>query len=99
MLSKMRLWTDFNYMENENMVWADLEEAEYYFEQDLMVGRRAELFDGLGYECMGTIVTIDLANHMVELELDRATWRSTRRPQRQFDYSARYDAEFSKGIA
>lgn len=96
----MRLWTDFNYMENDNRVWADLDEAESYFEQDLVVGRRAQLFDGLGYECVGTIVTVDLANHMVELELDRATWRSTKRPRRRYQYSARYDAEFaSKNVS
>jgi hypothetical protein len=91
----MRLWTDFNYMENENRVWADLDEAESYFKQDLVVGRKAQLFDGLGYECIGTIVTVDLDDHMVELELDRATWRATRHPTRRYQYSAGYDAKFA----
>jgi hypothetical protein len=91
----MRLWTDFNYMEHEDRVWADLDEAESYFEQELIVGQRVQLFDGLGYECIGTIVTVDLANRMVELELDRATWRSTKHSGHAYQYSARYDAEFA----
>jgi hypothetical protein len=72
----MRLWTDFNYMEEEDRVWANLDQAEFYREDELRIGKKAELFDGLGYECMGTVVGIDLANRMVELELDRTTWRS-----------------------
>ncbi len=84
----MRLLTDFNYRENPNRVWADLEEAESpYLQSDVRIGKVVELSDGLGNECMGTIVTVDSDNGMVELELDRTTWRSARRPSREFDYA------------
>lgn len=76
----MRLWTDFNYMEDEDRVWANLDLAESYCEVELRAGQKAELFDGLGYECTGTIVAVDLLNRMVELEPDWDTWRSTKRP-------------------
>ena len=80
--------TDFNYRENPNRVWADLEEAESpYLATEVRIGKVVELFDGLGNECMGTIVTVDSDNDMVELELDRSTWRSTRRPSREFEYA------------
>jgi hypothetical protein len=92
----MRLWTDFNYMEDENRVWADLDLAEFYREDQLQVGQKAQLFDGLGYECVGTIVAVDRANRMVELELDRATWRSVRDrdSEREFVASVKYEGEF-----
>ena len=94
----MRLWTDFNYMENENRVWADLDQAGFYLEHELRVGQRAELLDGLGYECMGTVVEEDSDNRMVELELDRSTWRSTRQPglNRKFVASTQYEGEFAR---
>ncbi len=85
----MRLWTDFNYMEDEDRLWATLDKAESYLETELRVGQRAELFDGLGYECMGTVVSLDLANGRVELEPDWTTWRSTWVPARTFEYPAR----------
>lgn len=92
----MRLWTDFNYMEEENRVWADLDQAGFYREDELHVGQKAELFDGLGYECMGTIVAVDSANRMVELELDLNTWRSATDPghNRELVASTKYEADF-----
>jgi hypothetical protein len=90
----MRLWTDFNYMEEENRVWADLDRAEFYDEDDLQIGNEAELFDGLGYECIGTIVSVDSANRMVELELDRDTWRDSSR-DKEFVASTRQAAYFA----
>lgn len=89
----MRLWTDFNYMENEDRVWADLTQAGFYLEEELQVGRKAELFDGLGYECTGTIVQVDTNNRMVEVEPDWSTWRSTKRPGRNrgFVASTKYE--------
>jgi hypothetical protein len=93
MTKSIRLWTDFNYMEDEDRVWADLDKAEWYFEEGLRVGQRAELFDGLGYECMGTIMTVDSANRMVELAPDWTTWHSTRR--KNLDYSDKSHLEFA----
>jgi hypothetical protein len=49
-------------MEDEDRLWATLDKAESYFEKKLRLGQRAELFDGLGYECVGYIVSMDLAN-------------------------------------
>ena len=84
----MRLLTDFNYRENPNRVSADLDEAETpYLESDVRIGKVVELSDGAGNECMGTIVTVDSTNGMVELELDRSTWRSASRPSREFEYA------------
>jgi len=90
----MRLWTDFNYMEDEDRLWATLDKAESYFEDELRLGQRAELFDGLGYECVGYIVSMDLANGRVELQPDWRTWRSTKRPNREFDYLRGHGARF-----
>ncbi len=89
------MWTDFNYMEDENVVWADLDQAESYFEDDLRIGRRAELFDGVGHECMGNIIALDLDNRMVEIVLDWDTWRSTGRSQRNLNYSRNYTNKFA----
>jgi hypothetical protein len=58
----VRVWTDFNYIEDEDRLWATLDKAESYLEKELRLGQRAELFDGLGYECVGYIVSMDLAN-------------------------------------
>jgi hypothetical protein len=91
----MRLWTDFNYMEDEDRLWATLDKAESYFKEELRVGQRAELFDGLGYECVGYITSMDLANDRVQLRPDWTTWRSTRRPSREFDYLKGHDARFA----
>ena len=94
----MRLWTDFNYMEDEDRLWATLARAESYLQNELHVGQRAELFDGLGYECVGTVVSLDLANGRIELEPDWTTWRSTilTGPSiREFDYSGRHGAGFA----
>jgi hypothetical protein len=91
----MRLWTDFNYMEDEDTVWADLDQAESYFEDELQLGRRASLFDGVGHECMGNIIALDLDNRMVELVLDWDTWSSTTHPQSELHYSAGYYPEFA----
>jgi hypothetical protein len=49
-------------MEDEDRLWATLDKAESYFKKELRLGQRAELFDGLGYECVGYIVSMDLAN-------------------------------------
>jgi hypothetical protein len=73
----MRLYTDFNYQERENHVWTDLDEAAYFFHEDLRPGKKASLFDGT-HECMGTVVQVDRENRMVELRLDLSTWRSLR---------------------
>jgi hypothetical protein len=95
----MRLLTDFNYRENPNRVWADLEDAESpYLQSDVRIGKVAELHDGLGNQCMGTIVAVESDNGMVELELDRSTWRSTRRPNREFDYPARRSSAALKEV-
>ena len=58
----VRVWTDFTYMEDEDLLWATLDKAESSFEKELRLGQRTELFDGLGYECVGYIVWMDLAN-------------------------------------
>ncbi len=74
-LMSMRLWTDFNYMEDEDRFWADLDNAAYFSPDDVKLGTRATLFDGLGYECQGNITQIDSTNRMVELKPDWSTWR------------------------
>jgi hypothetical protein len=76
--SKMRLWTDFNYMEDENRLRANLDRAAHYLEEEVRVGQVAELFDGLGYECLATVISVDEENRSVELEPDWNTWRSSK---------------------
>jgi hypothetical protein len=58
----VRVWADFNHMEDEVRLWTTLGKAESYLEKELRLGQSAELFDGLGYECVGYIVSMDLAN-------------------------------------
>lgn len=76
----MRLWVDFNDMEEEDRIWADLDQASFFFEEDIYLGNRARLFDGVGHECAGYIVEIDTPRRLIELEIDWQTWRANRPP-------------------
>jgi hypothetical protein len=72
----MRLWVDFNDIEEHDYVEADLDDAESFREDELHEGTRVDLFDGGGHECQGEIVAIDLAERLVRVRIDWATWRS-----------------------
>lgn len=90
--NRVRLWTDFNDIENEDIVWADLDYAEFFFEEGLRVGQKAELFDGAGHECVGTIIDVDPARRIVHLKIDWQTWRSARYPRITQDFESRRTA-------
>jgi hypothetical protein len=96
----MRLWTDFNDIEENGQVWADLDYAQFFFEHELRAGNTSELTDGAGHECIGTIVRVDLDRRMVWLEIDWDTWRFSERSRiRQGFKSAAggYGAGFVRG--
>ncbi|HEV8426111.1 MAG TPA: RNA methyltransferase PUA domain-containing protein [Actinomycetes bacterium] len=67
---------DFNDIEDHDYVEADLDDAESFREDELREGARVELFDGGGHECQGEIVAVDLAERLVRVRIDWATWRS-----------------------
>jgi hypothetical protein len=73
----MRLWADFNDIEDDDYVVVDLDSSEIANgEDDLHEGTRVDLSDG-AHECQGEIVAVDLANRLVRVKLDWATWHST----------------------
>jgi hypothetical protein len=72
----MRLWVDFNDIEDRDYVEANLDDAESFREEELREGVRVDLFDGGGHESQGEIVAIDLAERLVRVRIDWATWRS-----------------------
>lgn len=96
----MRLWTDFNDIEEENRIWADLDQAQFFFifNDELQVGEIAELTDGAGHECKGTITHVDLDRRMVWLEIDWDTWTFTEHSldQRGFTSAGGYRAGFAR---
>jgi hypothetical protein len=77
----MRFLTDFNEIENEDRIWADLDDANFVFEADLQPGRTIELYDGAGHWCVGIITEIDRDRRLVRAKLDWQTWRSARYPR------------------
>jgi len=83
----MRFLTDFNEIENDNFIWADVEDAEILFEGDLQVGHTAELTDGVAHWCVGVITDVDSDRGLVRLVIDWQTWRSMRHPRREFVYA------------
>jgi hypothetical protein len=89
----MRFLTDFNEIENDRYIWADVEDAEVLFEGDLQVGRRAELTDGVAHWCVGTITGVDSNRGLVRLVIDWQTWRSMRHPRREFEYAGTRDSK------
>jgi hypothetical protein len=73
----MRLWADFNDIEEDDYVVVDLDSSEIADgEDDLHVGTRVDLFDGGGHECQGEVVAVDLAKRLVGVRIDWATWHS-----------------------
>jgi hypothetical protein len=93
----MRLWVDFNDVEGEDYIWADLDQAVFFFEEDVHQGYEARLFDGVGHECTGTIVEVDTSLHMVKLELDWQTWHSVRQSHvsQEFHSSEKFGARYT----
>jgi hypothetical protein len=74
----MRLWTDFNDIEDDDYVVADLDSSEIADgENDLHEGARVDLFDDGGHECQGEVAAVDRANRLVRVRIDWATWRSS----------------------
>lgn len=92
----MRLWIDFHDIEDDNLIWADLDYAQFFFDQDLQVGKDAELTDGAGHECRATITDIDLDRRIVWLRIDWDTWKFTERSRLQqgFRSAGGYRAKF-----
>lgn len=72
----MRLWVDFNDIEDRDYVDADLDDAESLREDELREGTRVDLFDGGGHESQGELVAVDLDERVVRVKIDWATWRS-----------------------
>jgi hypothetical protein len=75
----MRLWVDFNDIEDHDYVEADLDNAESFREDELREGVRVDLFDGGGHESQGEVVAVDLDEKLVRVKIDWATWRSPTR--------------------
>lgn len=76
----MRLWVDFNNIDEDGQIEANLEFAGYFKWGDLVQGAMAELFDGEGYTCRGLIHSVDFKERRVDLRVDWATWRSPAAP-------------------
>ncbi len=94
----MRFLVDFNEIENGGRIWADLDDAPFFFEGDLQAGREVQLFDGAGHWCVGIITDVDLDRRLVRLRIDWQTWRSERYPSIAQDFRsppARYRARFA----
>lgn len=83
-MTTMRLWVDFNEIEKSQYVEADLEFAGFFLERDLVVGSQADLFDGAGHECQGTIMALDADERTVRLAINWQSWTSPAR-QRNFE--------------
>jgi hypothetical protein len=71
-----RLWVDFNEIEDDRYIEADLEFADFFLSTELAVGKRADLFDGAGHECEATVVEVDSTNKLVKLTINWDTWTS-----------------------
>jgi hypothetical protein len=82
----MRLWADFNDIEEGNYVVADLDYAQFFRDEDLHEGAPVNLFDGGGHECQGVIVAVDSGNRLVRVELDWTTWRSPSQLRTVYDF-------------
>jgi len=74
----MRLWVDFNEVEDDEQIVADLEFAAYFTTANLVPGASAELFDDGGHSCMGRVVSYDEKNREVTLRILWESWRSER---------------------
>jgi hypothetical protein len=72
----MKLWVDFNNIQNDERIEADLDFAEFFQPDALVEGSEAWLFDGTGHECKGSVVAYDPERRLVELRLDWQTWTS-----------------------
>ncbi len=93
----MRFLTDFNEIENEDRIWADLDDAEFFFERDLQIGRPVELTDGAGHWCVGIVIGLDLDRRLIRLKIDWQTWRSERHPRNK-EYFSGYNAQFAGNL-
>ena len=76
----MRLWVDFNEVEDHEFIEADLEFAQFFMEKELQQGKRADLFDGAGHQCQAVVSNVDRDNGLLDLRIDWGTWESPRRP-------------------
>lgn len=94
----MRFLVDFNEIENEDRIWADLDDADLFFEGYLEKGQPVELTDGAGHWCVGIITDFDLAQRLVHLRIDWQTWRSTRYPRNKV-FPSGYSAQFANDTA
>jgi hypothetical protein len=90
----MRFLMDFNEIEHDQYIWADVEDAEVLLEGDLRVGRTAELTDGVAHWCVGIITEIDSKRGLIRLVIDWQTWRSMRHPRRELVFPSYRDAEY-----
>lgn len=90
----MRFLTDFNEIESGDRIWADLDDAAFFFEADLRVGRAVELTDGAGHWCAGVITEVDPARRLVRLRIDWQTWRSARYPRNR-EFFSRYNSRWA----
>ncbi len=90
----MRFLTDFNEIENEDRIWADLDDAEFFFEGNLQIGQPVELTDGAGHWCVGIITDFDLTQRLIHLRIDWLTWRSTRYPRNR-EFFSRYNSRWA----
>ncbi len=76
----MRLWVDFNEVEDHEFIEADLEFAQFFMEKELHQGWTADLFDGAGHMCQATVVDVDRDSGLLTLRINWETWESPRRP-------------------
>lgn len=67
----MRLWADFNEVEDE-MIWTSLRRAQFVPDGEPEIGQRVELYDHEGNVCWGIVVSVD--DPIVRLHLDLRTW-------------------------
>jgi hypothetical protein len=84
----MRLWVDFNDIEDEDYVEANLDFAQFFREEDLQEGVAVGLFDGGGHECQGVVEAVDSPNRLVRVKLNWNTWWS---PAQRRVYDFRQD--------
>lgn len=82
----MRLWADFNDIEEDDYVVADLDYAQFFRDEELHEGALVDLFDGGGHECQGTIVSVNSDNRLVRVKLDWSTWRSPAQLPTVYDF-------------
>ena len=91
----MRLWVDFNEVEDHEIIEADLEFAQFFLVDEIRKGNRADLFDGAGHQCQATILGVDNQNALLTLKIDWSTWESPRRPRVFESRLPRLDADAS----